>query len=799
MTTISILQFSQLTFRNGRVSRPFFLSFRKIKTGILTVRKERRFYKKMHRSSKKKILETLSEAVSRAWNPRNRFIMKLRRLAGNRNFRTAAICCSLGAAAVAVIPFGNEHVSGSIMVEQTSSGTVALPEAAMEAETLELKKAEEISLDENETVWYSYTPGVDGTYSVRIKDGRNVNCSVTDSSGTRLESASETVTESGTKLVTYQLTAGEPVTVALSSGDDSSVSLCLDKTSRPSLAEGESDLTVSINGNDTIDFADSADISDITWESSDTSVAVVDESGNVTGVSGGTATITATGTDSEGYPFTAESEVTVQPPSLDRSSISLNIGDDADREDGYYTCSNNTVTISNLPAGAEVTCATSSEDLKVETSYDGTPETAVYTLLPAAEGDYTVTFSAGGTELTLSVSVITASISESDSELRSTLTIYNGETVQLETEGFPDGAEITWSSSDPDVASVDSSGNVTGNGYGTCTITADCNGATASYNAKVLSKGAVMAVRYCYDHYNSTYSQGRRMSSGYYDCSSYVWRGYDYGDSGFGDTTAPTAAAQAKWCVENGYMIYYGTVSTDDLQPGDLIYSCGGSNGRYKGIYHVDIYTGGRQSLTVARTKNLSGTLKNVMIARPYGTSITYLKGSMQDYSSLSLKWDELFGAGTYDLYRSTSEDGDYEKIASVDTNSYTDTDVEYGTTYYYKVQATWNGTTTYSGNMSNAFSVSMTYSSPELSVSEDGQSLAWEAADVSGYTIYRSESQDGEFTELATISDPGDTSYTDTSAESGKEYFYQIRSYVERDGNTYQGASSNTVSVTCP
>ena len=55
--------------------------------------------------------------------------------------------------------------------------------------------------------------------------------------------------------------------------------------------------------------------------------------------------------------------------------------------------------------------------------------------------------------------------------------------------------------------------------------------------------------------------------------------------------------------------------------------------------------------------------------------------------AQVKLKWDLMYDAEFY-VKRSTSIDGSFENIATVDTNEYTDPDVENGVTYYYKITA---------------------------------------------------------------------------------------------------------------
>ena len=59
------------------------------------------------------------------------------------------------------------------------------------------------------------------------------------------------------------------------------------------------------------------------------------------------------------------------------------------------------------------------------------------------------------------------------------------------------------------------------------------------------------------------------------------------------------------------------------------------------------------------------------------------------EQSQVILKWSGTKGTTSYRIYRATSEDGKYERIANkVTANSYTDCNVTAGQTYYYRLAA---------------------------------------------------------------------------------------------------------------
>jgi len=92
-------------------------------------------------------------------------------------------------------------------------------------------------------------------------------------------------------------------------------------------------------------------------------------------------------------------------------------------------------------------------------------------------------------------------------------------------------------------------------------------------------------VKYAASRLGDPYSQALRGQGSYVDCS-YLAR-WCYQQAGVTSFTAPTAAAQAKYCVNNRL-----TVAKSDLQPGDLIFWSFNTNGRFMNITHVGIYAG---------------------------------------------------------------------------------------------------------------------------------------------------------------------------------------------------------------
>lgn len=83
------------------------------------------------------------------------------------------------------------------------------------------------------------------------------------------------------------------------------------------------------------------------------------------------------------------------------------------------------------------------------------------------------------------------------------------------------------------------------------------------------------------------YSQAKRDSGGYYDCSSLTFYSYKEAGINLSYHGSNTAASQGKLLSDKGCEVAY-----EDIRPGDLIFYSFTRNGRYQNISHVAVYAG---------------------------------------------------------------------------------------------------------------------------------------------------------------------------------------------------------------
>lgn len=329
----------------------------------------------------------------------------------------------------------------------------------------------------------------------------------------------------------------------------------------------------------------------VEYQSNDSSVLQLDQEGNYRAVGIGTTTVTATGYDENTGEqlFRYTYAIVVYPDmsgvTLEKDSVILYHTYDSYSTE-YVRIKINSSYVLDEQQGSVITVQSSNGNMFIY--YDLSEN--ILTLACDDKGSTQLTVIINGKEFVIHLRVVYVRLS------RTSLLLAQKKGTKLKLRGTSEKAK--WSSSNKKAVSVNSKGKLKakkpGNAIikvkiGNCTL--GCVVSVVTPRKKKVIDRALKIAR------TSEYSQARRMQKGYYDCSSLVWRayapsGYTFGARG----NAPTAASEGQWLEGRKKMVKGGysrkNVQKLKLQAGDLLFRTGAKNGRYRGIYHVEMIVG---------------------------------------------------------------------------------------------------------------------------------------------------------------------------------------------------------------
>ena len=333
----------------------------------------------------------------------------------------------------------------------------------------------------------------------------------------------------------------------------------------------------------------------------DSECIAVDAYGNFEARALGRERIEVTGWDSEGTEvFSAvvffENQVDMEPVKLQKTTLSGYLfptyiyGDHISYDQTEFDIKVNSPTVlsEDLP-GIDLSCKTGAKDVWAYASLsDNLLHLTIYAQKKCT-AKLTVTIAEKKFELTITLKPVKISASS--------VLMERGKTKQLRLVGY--SGAVTWSSSDPAAAQVSKSGVVKGKKIGNAVITATAGGHKIGCAVSVTSaKLKKVCQRAAYIGTNWKYDQNKRTLSGYYDCSSLVWKAYkEYAGINFGSSSyTGTTVTESAWCRDHKCLIKGGytqkRVDKMLLQPGDLVFKSQDGAKPFETTYHVEMFTG---------------------------------------------------------------------------------------------------------------------------------------------------------------------------------------------------------------
>lgn len=330
----------------------------------------------------------------------------------------------------------------------TSGGTGGTPSQTVTGNEnpQEPEKTKKLSLNATSA---SVKVGESTTLTITQENISDLSVSLSNSSvasvkrdGDKLTITGQTVGETNLEVKGDGLTAACKITVT-----KDAVKVSLDQTS----------LTVAKGKKATLKATvEHATDTSVTWATSDSSIATVSDSGEVTGVKAGKATITAT--SKEDGNAKAACEVTVKEGlvvSLDQTAATVVRGKTLTLK----------ATVSNFNSDSGVTWSSSDKNIATVT------DTGVVTGVKAGKATITVICKEdGNVKATCEVTVTEGLVITLDPK---TMTLYKGKTgeIKVKVEGFTSNSNVTFETSDKNIATVSDKGVVTGVNKGKVNIT----------------------------------------------------------------------------------------------------------------------------------------------------------------------------------------------------------------------------------------------------------------------------------------------------------------------------------------
>ncbi|MBQ9673473.1 MAG: hypothetical protein IJV39_02485 [Ruminococcus sp.] len=191
--------------------------------------------------------------------------------------------------------------------------------------------------------------------------------------------------------------------------------------------------------------------------------------------------------------------------------------------------------------------------------------------------------------------------------------------------------------------------------------------------------------------------------------------------------------------------------------------------------------------------------------------ALTTLKStSSEDFNKIKISWNKVADVDGYAIYRKSSTESSYKKIAEVsgvNTLSTTDASTLVGEEYTYMVRAykTVNDKNYYGAYDKTGITGKSYTKAPVISSYKSTQSdklkLTWKKVNgANGYIVYRRTSSDTSYTKIGTVSGNGNVSYTDSGLKCCVKYYYKVKAYRTRSGKNYAGyASAAKIGYTNP
>lgn len=144
------------------------------------------------------------------------------------------------------------------------------------------------------------------------------------------------------------------------------------------------------------------------------------------------------------------------------------------------------------------------------------------------------------------------------------------------------------------------------------------------------------------------------------------------------------------------------------------------------------------------------------------------------DTSTIAINWSSVADAHGYTVYRAESQNGPFSAIGDTPSNSFIDTGLRSGTTYYYMVAAYNEERGDWAGPVSTTTESMVPYNVYAQAVSVSQINIYWDATQgAESYVVYRSTNPHGTYTMVGQTSS---TMFINTGLAEDTTYYYKVQ-----------------------
>ena len=231
-----------------------------------------------------------------------------------------------------------------------------------------------------------------------------------------------------------------------------------------------------------------------------------------------------------------------------------------------------------------------------------------------------------------------------------------------------------------------------------------------------------------------------------------------------------------------------GTYNLDDVSGTNSFISAGLE---YETVYYYKVKTKNEAGISDFSDFDSAKTLPEIVDPPQKPTNVS--AKALSPYV-IQVSWPNVANTSTYNIYRSNSSSGPFNKIAQPVDTVYNDSGLSENTTYYYEVSAGNNGGESEHSDVISAKTMILITVPTGLTgtaLSSSAIEISWNSvAGADEYKVFRSLSLSGTYTEIVIVAQ---TDFTDTGLDANTTYYYK----VSAKGPSGESEQTDPVSVT--